>query len=61
MFGNIGATEIILIAVVALLLFGPKKLPEMMQSVGKGIKDFKKSLNEVEEEIKNSIDDKDKK
>lgn len=61
MFGNIGATEIIVIAVVALLLFGPKKLPEMMQSVGKGIKDFKKSLNEVEEEIKNSIDDKDKK
>ncbi|MFA6597403.1 MAG: twin-arginine translocase TatA/TatE family subunit [Ignavibacteriaceae bacterium] len=58
MFGNIGATEIIVIAVVALLLFGPKKLPEMMQSVGKGIKDFKKSLNEVEEEIKNSIDDK---
>ncbi|MFA6980276.1 MAG: twin-arginine translocase TatA/TatE family subunit [Ignavibacteriaceae bacterium] len=58
MFGNIGATEIILIGVVALLLFGPKKLPEMMQSIGKGIKDFKKSLNEVEEEIKNSIDDK---
>jgi len=58
MFGNIGATEIIVIAVVALLLFGPKKLPEMMQSVGKGIKDFKKSLNDVEEEIKNSIDDK---
>lgn len=58
MFGNIGATEIIVIAVVALLLFGPKKLPGMMQSVGKGIKDFKRSLNEVEEEIKNSIDDK---
>lgn len=58
MFGNIGATEIILIGVVALLLFGPKKLPEMMQGIGKGIKDFKKSLNEVEEEIKNSIDDK---
>ena len=58
MFGNIGATEIIVIAVVALLLFGPKKLPEMMQSVGKGIKEFKKSLTEVEEEIKNSIDDK---
>ncbi|MCK9425646.1 MAG: twin-arginine translocase TatA/TatE family subunit [Ignavibacteriaceae bacterium] len=58
MFGNIGATEIIVIAVVALLLFGPKKLPELMQSVGKGIKDFKKSLNEVEEEIKNSVDDK---
>ena len=58
MFGNIGATEIILIGVVALLLFGPKKLPEMMKTFGKGIKDFKKSLNEVEEEIKNSIDDK---
>ncbi|NCQ17004.1 MAG: twin-arginine translocase TatA/TatE family subunit [Ignavibacteria bacterium CG_4_8_14_3_um_filter_37_9] len=58
MFGNIGATEIIVIAVVALLLFGPKKLPEMLQSVGKGIKEFKKSLNEVEEEIKNSVDDK---
>ncbi|MDP3147667.1 MAG: twin-arginine translocase TatA/TatE family subunit [Ignavibacteria bacterium] len=58
MFGNIGATEIIVIGVIALLLFGPKKLPEMMQSIGKGIKDFKRSLNEVEEEIKNSIDDK---
>jgi len=58
MFGNIGATEVIVIAVIALLLFGPKKLPEMMQSVGKGIKDFKKSLSDVEEEIKNSIDDK---
>ncbi|MDP3684823.1 MAG: twin-arginine translocase TatA/TatE family subunit [Ignavibacteria bacterium] len=58
MFGNIGATEIIVIGVIALLLFGPKKLPEMMQSIGKGIKDFKRSLNEVEEEIKNSVDDK---
>ncbi len=62
----IGATEIILICAVILLIFGGKKLPELMKGVGKGIKSFKEGLNEptedeinqlVEEEIKRRADD----
>jgi sec-independent protein translocase protein TatA len=56
MFSNIGAGEIIMIVLVALLLFGPKKLPEIARTFGKGMNQFKKSLHEVESEIKDSID-----
>ncbi|MDP2302701.1 MAG: twin-arginine translocase TatA/TatE family subunit [Ignavibacteria bacterium] len=56
MFSNIGAGEIIMIVLVALLLFGPKKLPEIARTIGKGMNQFKKSLHEVETEIKDSID-----
>lgn len=52
MFGNLGAGEIILIVLVILLLFGAKKIPELAQGLGKGMKEFKKSLKDVEEEIK---------
>lgn len=52
LFLNLGAMEIILIVLVVLLLFGGKKIPELMQGIGKGIRSFKKGLNEVEEEIK---------
>ena len=48
--GNIGWTEGILIAFVFLLLFGARRLPEIGQSLGKGIKEFKKSLTSAEEE-----------
>jgi sec-independent protein translocase protein TatA len=51
MFG-IGFQEIVVIALIVLLLFGGKKIPELMQGIGKGIRSFKKGLNEVEEEIK---------
>ncbi len=44
----IGTTELVLIAGVALLLFGGKKLPEMMRGMGKGVKEFKKGMNEVD-------------
>ncbi len=56
MFGNLGATEIILIILVILILFGAKKIPELAQGLGKGMKEFKKAIREVEEDIK-SVDD----
>jgi len=58
MFGNIGATEIILILLVILVLFGAKKIPELAQGLGKGMREFKKSLKDVEEDIKVSDEDK---
>ena len=48
---NLGTMEIVLIVVVVLLLFGGKKIPELMRGLGKGIRSFKKGLNEVENEI----------
>lgn len=52
MFGNLGATEIILIILVILLLFGARKIPELAQGLGKGMKEFKKAVRDVEDEIK---------
>lgn len=48
----IGTTEMLLIAGVALLLFGGTKLPEMMRGLGQGIKEFKKAANDVSEPVK---------
>ncbi|MBV6522693.1 MAG: Sec-independent protein translocase protein TatA [Gemmatimonadaceae bacterium] len=50
-FGNLGFTEILMIVVVVLLLFGAKRLPEIGSSFGRGIREFKKSLTDVNEEI----------
>ena len=47
-----GYWEIILIVLVILLLFGGKKIPELMKGLGKGVKSFKEGMNEVEKEIK---------
>jgi sec-independent protein translocase protein TatA len=52
MFGNLGAGEIILIVLVILILFGAKKIPELAQGIGKGMREFKKALNDVQEDIK---------
>lgn len=57
--GNIGGTEIIIIAIIILLLFGGKKIPELMQGLGKGVKSFKKGMKDIEEDIENC--DKDEK
>ena len=48
----IGTTEIILIAVIILLLFGGKKIPELMKGVGKGVKSFKDEVNDNEDRKK---------
>ena len=49
--GNIGAGEIIIVALVVLLLFGGKKIPELMKGIGKGVKSFKDGLKDVEKDI----------
>ena len=51
MFGNLGTTEILLIALVVLLLFGAKRLPDIAKGIGRGIKDFKKEINSVTDNI----------
>ncbi len=58
----IGTTELMLIAGIALLLFGGKKLPEMMRGLGQGVSEFKKGtrditepLNEVKEDVKDAV------
>ena len=48
---GLGTGEIILIVVVILLLFGAKRIPELMKSMGKGVKSFKEGMKEVEKEI----------
>ncbi|MBO4469230.1 MAG: twin-arginine translocase TatA/TatE family subunit [Bacteroidales bacterium] len=56
MLGNIGTGEIVIIALVVLLLFGGKKIPELMKSVGKGVRSFREGVKDVEDEIKNDLD-----
>lgn len=66
MFG-IGTTELVIIMFIILLIFGAKKLPELAQGLGKGIREFKKASNDIQEElsmdrpdeqIKNDVDKK---
>lgn len=54
MFG-LGTPEIILIVVVILVLFGAKKIPEFMQGIGKGVKEFKKATSDIEKDINDSV------
>jgi len=51
--GNLGFTEIMLILLVVLLLFGAKRLPEVGASIGKGIREFKRSLTDTQDAIMN--------
>lgn len=54
LFMGLGFKEILIIAILVLLLFGGKKIPELMKGLGLGIKEFKKSVKEEKEEIKNN-------
>lgn len=49
--GIIGPWQIVIIALVIVLLFGGKKIPELMKGVGKGVKSFKEGMQEVDEQI----------
>lgn len=49
--GVVGPWQVVIILIVVLLLFGGKKIPELMEGVGKGVKSFKKGLSEVEDEL----------
>lgn len=59
--GNLGTGEIIIIALVVLLLFGGKKIPELMKGLGKGVKSFKDGMNEIEKEITSEPEKKEEK
>jgi sec-independent protein translocase protein TatA len=56
-FGGLGMGEIILIFMVVLLLFGAKRLPEIGSALGKGIREFKGSVREIEGELKAPLED----
>jgi sec-independent protein translocase protein TatA len=51
MFGNIGMGELVVVLIIVLVLFGAKRIPEISASFGKGIREFKKNVNDVERQI----------
>ncbi|BFG71538.1 MAG: hypothetical protein RLZZ429_1429 [Bacteroidota bacterium] len=57
--GNLGFQEILLIAVVVLVLFGGRKIPEFMRGLGKGIREFNDAKNNVKKELEEGIKEKD--
>ena len=64
LIGNLGTGGILIIALIVLLLFGGKKIPELMRGLGKGVKSFKDGMSDVEKEVKdidNQISSNDKK
>ena len=54
--GNIGAGEIILIALIVILLFGAKKIPELMKGLGKGVRSFKEGISDIEKDINKELE-----
>ena len=57
MFGSIGMPEMIVIGIIALLIFGPRKLPELGKSLGKSISEFKRASNELKNTLEDEIRD----
>lgn len=56
-FLNLGGSEIFLIVLVILLLFGAKRIPDLAKGVGKGVREFKDAMSGVQNEIKQSVDE----
>lgn len=55
MFGSIGGTELLVIMVIALLIFGPRKLPELGKSLGKGLSEFKRASNDLKRSLEEEL------
>lgn len=60
-FGKIGITELVLILTIALVIFGPSKLPELGRSMGEAINQFKNASKEITDEINKPVQDKSEK
>lgn len=56
LFGNFGLSEVLIIAFVVLLLFGGKKIPELMRGLGKGVSSFKQGMSDIQEEITKPVE-----
>lgn len=56
--GGIGMQEVLIIALVVLLFFGGKKIPELMKGLGKGVRSFKEGMNEMKQDITSDSDKK---
>ena len=55
MFGSIGVTELLVIMVIALLIFGPRKLPELGKSIGRGLSEFKRASNDLKRSLEDEL------
>ncbi|GAV24579.1 preprotein translocase [Carboxydothermus islandicus] len=55
MFNSIGVQELVVILIIALVIFGPSKLPELGRALGRGIREFKKATTEIEESITKEV------
>lgn len=56
--GNLGTPEILVIGLIILVLFGAKRIPEFMQGLGKGVREFKKAARDIQDEIEKPEDTK---
>ena len=56
MFGSLGGAELLIILVLALLLFGPRKLPEIGRTIGKGLTEFRKATSEFKANLEREVD-----
>ena len=59
LFGTLGATEIIIIALIVLRLFGRRKIPELMKGIGKGVRSYRDGVKGIEDDIKEDEKDSD--
>jgi sec-independent protein translocase protein TatA len=55
MFGNLGGGEVLLILVFVVIFFGPKKIPEIAQGLGKGIREFRKATKEIQDAVEHEV------
>jgi TatA/E family protein of Tat protein translocase len=55
MFGSIGGTEVLIIVIIALVVFGPKRLPELGRTVGKGLREFRRASNDLKRSLEDEI------
>ena len=55
MFGNLGGGEVLLIVVFILIFFGPKKIPEIAQGLGKGIREFRKATKDIQDAVEKEV------